>query len=274
MNKMNFVTNLKHTGLLAVAFSLTGIPAWGYSLQIVPPPSIPLNGTYSTTGTFQITAATGYRTDGTVINLGSSAIKNANLNGPTPPPPFTLYPDIPDDVEVLRLVGNYTSTNPVFIPPIANFDIIVGGILPSGPSDFTYFLPATTSQPLSYQVTDLEGDGLEDNTNTFLPSTAWTSPTISLTPPPPSQLIDTFTQTGQTWYVASTPIGTPPPPPISRGCSPTGGPLAMNPHGGSVTFQVCPVPEPNSSFGVFTIGMLGASYVLKRKLSNAMKLNR
>lgn len=153
-----------------------------------------------------------------------------------------LIADVPDDIEVLRLMGNFDASNPD--KPPAPFDITLFGFNP-GIDDFTYFLPSMSGPLQVYQVTDLgPTTALGDNKNIFTSA----APTI-------------VANTGGGFTVIpNNPIG------MSTGnfC----GPPAVSFHGGAGGTpppRCVPVPEPGSAMGIFALGLLGIGSMLKRQ---------
>ncbi|MEM1169728.1 MAG: PEP-CTERM sorting domain-containing protein [Cyanobacteria bacterium P01_H01_bin.35] len=243
------------SSVIAFGLSLLGAPAFAFDLTINPPPSLSIDDPNDsipfgdprnsiTEGVFTLESAMGYSsTSDTPFFLpGAPVSKDAEIGSQGTK---FLIPDVPDDIEVLRLMGNFDASEPDRAPAL--FDITLFGFNP-GIDDFTYFLPSMTGQPLVYQVTDLgPTTALGDNKNIFTSS----APTI-------------IADSNGRWRVTpNNPIG------MSRGnfCPPP----VVHPHGGGGGTPPPPcvsVPEPGSAIGIFALGFLGIGSMLKRKLNS------
>ncbi|NEQ76058.1 MAG: PEP-CTERM sorting domain-containing protein [Okeania sp. SIO2C9] len=229
------------TSLIAFGLSLLGAPAFAFDLTINPPPSLTIDGMAITEGVFTLESAMGYSsTTNSPFSLLNAPVNiNATIGGnnsPTNP----LIPNVPDDIEVLRLMGNFDASNPDKQP--APFDITLFNFNP-GTDDFTYFLPSMSGQLQVYQVTDLGATtALGDNINTFTSAAPIIDSDFNVIIPPGSVI---GTSTGNF-------------------C----GPPVVNFHGGgggTPPPRCVPVPEPGSAMGIFALGLLGIGSMLKRQ---------
>lgn len=230
------------SSFIAIVLSLLGMPALAFNLTINPPPSLTIDGMDISEGVFTLESAIGYSptlNGDSLINSPVSIMAMINGNGE---PTNLLIADVPDDIEVLQLTGNFNAGNPD--KPPALFDITLFGFN-DGIDDFTYFLPTMTGQPQVFQVTDLGSTtALNDNINTF--SSA--APTI------------TADSNGVFTVASNSTIGTSNgnncPPPV----------VNVNAHGGGggIAPQPCVVPEPGSALSLLALASLGTISMVKR----------
>lgn len=247
--------------LLALGLTSIAIPAFGYQIKLVPPPTLNLDGMPINEGTFNLTNVTGWsasQPDGFDITPPPPTLTFEMEIGDTEP--VTLF-EVSDETEVLQLIGFFDAIDPD--KPAANFDIIVGPITfaTKGVPAYTYYLPAMTDMT-TFQVTDVGSDlKLDDNTNYFLNS----APTAVLPDAPDGTPGEDFLllDNGQEdWFVA---LGTP-----SNLVGRTTGEDAFVfnstpwdvPHG---TNPPVPVPEPLTILGSATA--LGFGALFNRKNS-------
>ncbi|NEP82430.1 MAG: PEP-CTERM sorting domain-containing protein [Okeania sp. SIO3B3] len=230
------------TSLIAFGLSLLGAPAFAFDLTINPPPSLTIDGMAITEGVFTLQSAMGYSstTNSPFSLLNDPPVKiDAIIDGNNSPANL-LISDVPDDIEVLRLMGNFDASDPD--KPAAFFDITLFGFN-DGIDDFTYFLPRMSGPVQAYQVTDLgPTTALGDNINTFTSTAPIIDPDFTVTIPPGSVI---GTSTGNF-------------------C----GPPVVNFHGGgggTPPPRCVPVPEPGSAMGIFALGLLGIGSMLKRQ---------
>ncbi|NEO55719.1 MAG: PEP-CTERM sorting domain-containing protein [Okeania sp. SIO3B5] len=193
-----------------------------------------------TEGVFTLQSAVGYSStlNGDSL-IGAPVSFDAMLDG-SGLPAHILIEDVPDDIEVLRLIGNFDATNPD--KPAALFDITLFGFN-NGIDDFTYFLPPESGPLEVYQVTDLGATtAIGDNKNIFASAAPIIGSDFTVIIPDDSV------------------IG------MSRGnfCPPP----VVNPHGGGGATppdECISVPEPGSAIGIFALGLLGIGSMLKRQ---------
>ncbi|NES99142.1 MAG: hypothetical protein F6K61_00920 [Sphaerospermopsis sp. SIO1G1] len=238
MNKLNLLSKLGITGLVATSFSIFGGSA-SAQLSITPPPELYLDGQYIQTGNFTLTEVTGFSSNNTEIDLTAlleNNPKSAIIGGNKT---TTFLDSIPSELVSLNLVGFFDATDPDLQP--ANFDITLNNLPGDGSTgDFTYFLPLTTGPLQVRQITDLGSSTLlDDNINTFV--------TI----------------------ISGDNIGR------ARGNS-CGGPAITSRvqfhggGGGSAPSRCVRVPENTSPQSLIFLAMLGAGFGLKKKI---MKYN-
>jgi len=245
--KMNSIKTIKGASLLGVALSLIGSPAWGFDLTLQAPSTLTIDSQSINTGDFNLTGATGFfaqtpTTIGTTTildqgNAGDDVVINATIGGTVT---HVLLSDLNNDFQALELIGFFDATSPNL--SAANFNITVFRT-PSG-NAFTYYLPATTSQALIYQITNLQ-----TNTNFFSdgpPVLSIMDSTISITSG--GNLIES-TSGGQPATVAN-----------------------MNPHG-TGRAGVAVAPEPVSTLFGSAIA-LGFGGLLKREYSRKNKKHK
>jgi probable HAF family extracellular repeat protein len=131
------------------------------SMSMQPPSELFLNGVSISRGTFNVTSAIAYLTNGSTLTLTVPAPISAIIGDTTE---HFLF-DTPLDTEVIRFTGFFDPSEPNLDP--ANFDLTVGSIS-DGNADWTVYLPSMTNMT-TYQVTDLNNDqDLNDDTNYFL----------------------------------------------------------------------------------------------------------
>ncbi|NET41681.1 MAG: PEP-CTERM sorting domain-containing protein [Okeania sp. SIO2B3] len=163
-----------------------------------------------------------------------------------------LLDDVPDDIEVLKLSGFFNATNPD--KPNAHFNIIVAGIEPGGPGEFTFFLPTSTDIAANVIIDVADTKALADNKNYFVDGGGfdWM----------PEVITNDLPQAGEgvtigDWFIG---IGS-----NQTLLDPTMGfnvPNAMfQPHGTQTT-----IPEPSSTIGLLALTTLGLGSALKRKI--------
>ncbi|MEJ2756669.1 MAG: hypothetical protein P8104_12785, partial [Gammaproteobacteria bacterium] len=159
-----------------------------YSVGIMPPAELNLDGMAISTGQFNLVDVIGYsdsRPEGIDL-LDTPIVIDATIGGAA----FHELLTIPNDVEVLNLIGFFEATDPV--KPRAQFDYIMGPIGRTGPAANTIALPLQTAN-WSYQITDLETghDVFVDNND----------PKPMVSNSPLSQVLETFEDNNTTWYV-------------------------------------------------------------------------
>ncbi|NEO54796.1 MAG: PEP-CTERM sorting domain-containing protein [Okeania sp. SIO3B5] len=232
------------TSLIAFGLSLLGAPAFAFDLTINPPPSLTIDGMAVTEGVFTLQSAMGYSsTTNSPFSLINDPVKIDAIIGGNNSSTNLLIPDVPDDIEVLRLMGNFDPADlPDMEKPAAFFDITLFGFN-DGIDDFTYFLPSMSGPVQAYQVTDLGATtALGDNINTFTSAAPIIDSDFNVIIPPGSVI---GTSTGNF-------------------C----GPPVVNFHGGgggTPPPRCVPVPEPGSAMGIFALGLLGIGSMLKRQ---------
>ncbi|MGB3512869.1 MAG: hypothetical protein WBA93_27380 [Microcoleaceae cyanobacterium] len=232
------------TSLIVFGLSLLGAPAFAFDLTINPPTSLTIDGMAVSEGVFTLQSAIGYSPTLNGDPLINNPVQiNAMING-SGLPTNLLIADVPDDIDVLRLMGNFDASEPD--KPAAFFDITLFGFN-DGVDDFTYFLPSASGPLQVYQVTDLGATtALGDNKNIFTSA----APTIMVN------------SSGGFTVTPNNPIG------MSRGNSCP--PPVVNPHGGGggTPPAPCSVPEPGSAMSIFALGLTGIGSMLKRKLKS------
>ena len=156
-----------------------------FDLTIAPPPTLTLNGQTVSQGLFTLEGATVFSDPGGVLTSNqlldpADPADDVSIVGVIGSGSINFLISVPDDTEVIRVQGNFTGTIPSL--PAFAFDATVGTSSIDGPTEYIWFLPQSSSQALQYQVTDLNGPTLGDNTDLFSPA----PPVLALSASAPS----------------------------------------------------------------------------------------
>ena len=158
-----------------------------YTFSITPPESLELidgvNGLQNiTSGTFNLTGLIGYsqtETTGLIILDPDDPLDDISQPATIGSGVKMGLLEVDSGFEVLMATGFFESP---MLANDANFEAIVGAVRPSGPTDYTLYLPSDTTQPLRTQLTTLELEPLEDNIDVFVEVGLLIDPTIQIAP--------------------------------------------------------------------------------------------
>ncbi len=252
--KNSALKTLTSASILSIAVAGISLPAWSFQLNIQPPDELNLDGMDILEGQFNLESATGYSFNNPngVQFINQPVVHDATIGDTSV---HVLFDDVPDDIEVLKLSGFFNATNPD--KPNAHFNIIVAGIQPDGPGEFTYYLPTMTNMASNLIIDVAATKALEDNKNYFVDNGDfdWMPEVITNQPNQSGEGV-----TVGEWFIG---LGN------ERIAGSTMGedPFIVNgivwdqPHGTNTT-----IPEPSSTLGLLALTTLGLGSALKRKI--------
>ncbi|GGA26936.1 PEP-CTERM sorting domain-containing protein [Okeania sp. KiyG1] len=255
--KNSGLKTLTSASILSIAVAGISLPAWSFQLNIQPPEELELDGMDILQGQFNLTGATGYSFDNPdgmqFINSEQPVVHDAIIGDTSV---HVLFDDVPDDIEVLKLSGFFNATNPD--KPNAHFNIIVAGIEPGGPGEFTYYLPTMTNMASNYIIDVGPTKALGDNTNYFVDGGGldWMPEVITNEPNQSGEGV-----TVGEWFIGLSSnesiVGS------TMGADPFifNGLVWDQPHGTQRN-----IPEPSSTIGLLALTTLGLGSALKRKI--------
>lgn len=253
--KNSALKTLTSASILSIAVTGISLPAWSFQLNIQPPPHLNLDGMDISNGQFNLESATGYSfSDPNGIKLldpllDPPVVHNATIGDTSA---HLLLDDVPDDIEVLKLSGFFDATNPD--KPKAHFNIIVAGIEPGGPGEYTYFLPTSTDIAANVIIDVADTKALADNKNYFVDGGGfdWMPEIITNKPNQSGEGVtigDWFIGIGSNQTLLGPSMGEDVPNPMFQA------------HGTQRN-----IPEPSSTIGLLALTTLGLGSALKRKI--------
>ncbi len=249
--KNSALKTLTTASILSIAVAGISLPAWSFQLNIQPPKHLNLDGMDILEGQFNLESATGYSFSNPngVEFLNQPVVHDATIGDTSA---HFLLDDVPDDIEVLKLSGFFNATNPD--KPNANFNIIVAGIQPDGPGEYTYFLPTNTDIAANVIIDVADTKALEDNKNYFVTGGGfdWMPEVITNEPNQSGEGV-----TIGDWFIGIGSNETLLPPSMGQGVP---NPMFQK-HGTNTT-----IPEPSSTIGLLALTTLGLGSALKRKI--------